>query len=73
MSRFVIEKVDGLGTLPPDVPGLRVTINLPNLPPRCRTWADMLNWFAHSPDIPYAIHLAVRALVAVFFTPPNPP
>lgn len=72
MTQFVIEKVQDGDTLPPNAPGLRHTIELPDPPQGLKTWGDLIHWFSRNPSVPYTFHLTVVALARAFYDPPKP-
>lgn len=72
MAQFVIEKLKPGDTAPPNVQGQRALITLPECPANLETWNDLVNWWAKTPDIPFAFHLAVMALMRTFHEPPKP-
>lgn len=72
MPRFVIEKVADGDTVPPNVPGHRVTVTLPEQPNPLLSWGDLVKWFTNHPDVPHTFHLAILAIIRAFFFPSKP-
>ena len=72
MSRLCIEKLDPKVQPQPDLPGLRTTITIPNVPANLQTWQDFLNWLHRIPEILPAI-LSPTLLLLAAPAPPQKP
>lgn len=72
MARFTIQIIHPDTHAQPDVPGQRLTVNIPEPPRQLTNWQDVLNWLRDDPHAPFAIHGAILALLNTFSLFPKP-
>lgn len=66
MARFCIERLHINAPAQADVPGKRLTVNLPEPPKHLVNRDDLVHWFRDNPEVPFAFHSAIIALTTTF-------